>query len=385
MKIMLASHNGDYLTPERIIENYTSFIWTERFQDLGEFEMILPSDRENRDSVAVDKLLYIGGSTRIMRIMEVDETVDEDGRRDMKVTGVSYEHILGERAAMRNTVLDMTPADAAREVYTESCWNFTGDGFLNAIGASPDISYYPEDTILEPTLGVRFEIKLTSTLDFIRDVCKRYSLGFRIARDRDAPVATDIYPALSFNVYSGSDRTKEVVFSEDSGSWIPSSDIRSIENHRNLAEVYAPGELVRVYEEGESEFSIFGLNRRVVIVDAMDLEPDTPGRTTIMETRGEMALREHRKARLVDGEVTPNSQFIYEKDYYVGDLVSVQTSDGARTEMRVVEYIFVSDAEGVRSYPTLSQEVEVVPGVWRHSAYDRFWNTMDETWSEQPS
>jgi hypothetical protein len=70
----------------------------------------------------------------------------------------------------------------------------------------------------------------------------------------------------------------------------------------------------------------------------------------------------------------------------MGDLVELRDDSGLSVIMRVTEQIFVSDKEGERSYPTLSNIVTVTPGSWADMAPDMEWaDFTTEEWADMPS
>lgn len=75
-------------------------------------------------------------------------------------------------------------------------------------------------------------------------------------------------------------------------------------------------------------------------------------------------LSEYRAYQAFDGEINQNSQYVYQRDFYLGDLVELRNEDGNGNHMRVVEQIFVSDREGDRAYPTLALNQFVNTGSW---------------------
>ena len=77
---------------------------------------------------------------------------------------------------------------------------------------------------------------------------------------------------------------------------------------------------------------------------------------------------------------------MYDQDYSLGDLVAVEDRYGRRDVMRVVEQIFVWDAEGFRTYPTLERAPGFTPGEWASSEYSVYWTNADSlgAWYDQP-
>ena len=85
----------------------------------------------------------------------------------------------------------------------------------------------------------------------------------------------------------------------------------------------------------------------------------------------------------IDGEVPNFEIFEYEKDYAVGSLITVRDDKGSANTMRISEYIFVSDEQGERAYPTLSMVDSIQAGTWSAVNPNLVWSDATGTWEEQ--
>jgi hypothetical protein len=130
-----------------------------------------------------------------------------------------------------------------------------------------------------------------------------------------------------------------------------------------------------------------GFDRRVLTVDASDitLSAGTALDAALLQ-RGKEELAKTRAFQAFDGEINTNSQYKYQVDYWLGDLVEMRNVDGVANQMRVTEQIFVSDKEGDRSYPTLTVNQFINTGSWLSWESNQQWIDLDAdptTWSEQ--
>ena len=87
------------LSRTTLIDKFISCIWTERFAEYGDFELIVESTASNRALFFEDALLACEKSNYVMKIKTVEDSVDEEGRPTLKLTGNSLEEILEERVA----------------------------------------------------------------------------------------------------------------------------------------------------------------------------------------------------------------------------------------------------------------------------------------------
>lgn len=85
-----------------VIDKFQSLIWTERFQDYGDFELILHSTKSLRNLLTIGAKVSINKSNRIMIIEEVENRKLNDGYKILIVKGSSLEKILDDRIATYN-------------------------------------------------------------------------------------------------------------------------------------------------------------------------------------------------------------------------------------------------------------------------------------------
>ena len=71
-----------------------------------------------------------------------------------------------------------------------------------------------------------------------------------------------------------------------------------------------------------------------------------------LQLRGEQELLKTIPEEVVDGEVSWNTDHVYERDFGLGSVVLANGYTQTK-RMRITEYIFAADKEGSRSYPTL--------------------------------
>ena len=118
---------NELLQPERIIDQFSTLIWTERYSEWGDFELVIDSSLGRQSALARGSLLGLDKSRRVMMI----ETVDEPGDGTIKLTGRSLEALLSTRivnsgpAVAGNPGVTVTvssaPAALARSIFEQTC------------------------------------------------------------------------------------------------------------------------------------------------------------------------------------------------------------------------------------------------------------------------
>jgi hypothetical protein len=406
-----------------LIDRYESLVWTERWADIGDFELHLQSTPGNRRRFPTGTRLAISDSMRVMIVETVENTTDEDGRKLLKVKGRSLEKYLDDRLAIGTYAgyaplaewrFEEIPEWIARAMFQSICVN--GDLHPNDVipyivwgppghpdgpkaGQPATDNAFPPDTIPESDFQIDWNQKPDSLYKAIKGLADSYEFGFRLYRNGDTS-------QLFFNIYTGSDRTTRqtlltpVVFSPDLGNVRNTTDLTTIEKTKNCAYLFHwmdsyvdegvahDGYMIRaVVYTPDVDPSTAGFERRVMYVEAQltELENTPELIEAALNRQGLEALAKARAFTAFDGEISQYSQYVYGKHYFLGDLVSMQNNDGFVNHMRVTEQIFVSDKEGVRSYPTLAVNTFIQPGTWESWGFQA-WEDVDadEYWSNQP-
>ena len=374
----------DNLRRDAVIEGFQSFIWTERYSDLGDFQIVTKSTLFNKTLLRTGVWIGMKESDRIMKIESVNDKTEDDGKKNLIITGRSFESILQDRVAMPllgdltttpKWEITGTPIEIAQYIFDQIC-------VLCVLDPNDTIPFYTPGTLLppggipEPNEIVTITFDPSDVFNNIKQICDIWLLGFRFVKNGDAG---EIY----FEIYTGTDRTSgqtdipAVIFSPDLESFDKTSVLSSIAAQKTVAYVFAKNAAIIVYADGYDS-SVSGADRRVVLVKADDIDlPAGPDLDAAMIQKGREELAKWRKIYAIDGELPKNVSYVYGIDYKLGDLIEERNPDGGANYLLVTEQIFVSDHEGERSYPTLVLEATLVPGAWDTFPPDEHWGDVD--------
>lgn len=354
-----------------VVDTYESFIWADRFIEFGDFELVVPLTEENRLLLKEDTWISINESRRVQCIRTVHETFAEDGKQIMKVTGESFEAFFKDRPLLfvwgsannagRWSLRGYSAYNAMNYVFTSGVQSVSADA-LPMTNARPD--WFPPDTNERDIDTYNYAFEVSPVSEVLRGIGEPGGRSYRIGIEYQTG-------ELHFNVYAGRDRTSRqtvdpaVIFSPELETLSNVTTLTSVKDHKNIARVYGPDRATfqgyKYYEAGlSSNLGKTGIARRVLLVE-VDSYPDfsTTSSTAFIEwqvfmkMKGLEALEAYNRVVAVEGEVPPNSRYVYDTHYMIGDLVEVRNDRGEATYKRVVEQVIISDAEGDRSYPTL--------------------------------
>jgi hypothetical protein len=377
----------DQLRRTEVVDRFESLIWTERYTAYGDFELVTRSTQANRSLFRGGTRLALNESSRVMEIDTVENKMDADGKTILSISGRSLEKILEDRVATDslagttanpNWALTGTPATIARTVFNYVC----RDGMLSISDKIPFLESVITNQFYnrpEPSEVISVELEIMSVYQAIKDICEAYGLGFYLVRVGDTS-------QLRFKIFTGYDRTlfqddfPPVVFSHELDNMQNISELTSTALYKNVAYVFGKNGSAVVYAPGVDSSST-GFERRVLFVKHDGDEPAGAALTAILNQKGYDALAKARGIFAFDGEIPQRGSYKYGKDYLLGDLVELRNADGVSSRMRVTEQIFVSDAEGDRSYPTLSVDLTATPGSWAAENTPATWAEQTDTWA----
>lgn len=383
------------LRRDTVIDKYVSLIWSERFNEYGDFELLIYSTIGSRNLLKAGTFLAMDKSFRVMVVETVEDDIDADGKKLLSVKGRSLEMLLLDRVAKESlndlttsptwTITD-TPAAVARKIFHDICVT----GILNACDVIPFVTegtFMPTSTIGEPVDPITVDLEPISVYDAIQNICKVWNLGFRLLRQYDLSL-------LYFDIYSGSDHTTSqttlpaVVFAPELDNLQNTKELTTIDAAKNVAYVFSPAGFQMVYPVGVDP-DVEGFDRRVLMVNANDITTENPDVDSALIQRGLEELAKNQTVKSLDGEISQNSKYVYGTHYNLGDVVEMRASDGVTNNMRVTEQIFVSDGEGERSYPTLTVNTYINTGSWLSWLNNKVWAdfegvTVDQYWEDQP-
>lgn len=267
----------------------------------------------------------------------------------LTVTGKELKYILNQRIVWQQTTLTGTAENAIRQLVNENAITTATNRVIPklVLGNIANLT----DTIEKQVTGDKLD-------EVITEICTTFNFGW------------DIYiynTQLVFIVYQGTDRSYAqtdrpyVVFSEDFENLYNTEYELNTENYGNTALVGGQGEgLERFYTTVNDTNT--GLDRYEIFVDAKSInktekDGDTEKELTdnqysaLLQTEGKAKLAEAEYTEGFTGELLSDVAFIYEKDFYLGDLVTVINKYGLTKDVRVMSAIESEDDSGSKLVP----------------------------------
>lgn len=369
------------------VEMFTSMIWTERYYEAGDFELYLPATKYSMDlwTNAAKEHYYIireddfnEESQSKMRCMivenvKLDDTFDSGDY--LIITGRSLKSLLNRRVVAGVKDISGGLEDEVRSLVED-----------NAI--SPKLT---ERVIPKLVFGessgiddfVNAQLKGGLLDDAITSLCKLKKVGWDIRLNYNKK-------QMEFIVYRGVDRSYAqteddemernpyVVFSEDFDNLLKTGYTFKTTDFRNVAYVYSEYKEQDpiTKEEYDKEYSEYVISKKIdyrpsqltryeTYVDGTNISTGQNRSETrlhlnelrlAMTYKGQAELDKLIYTTDMTGDVVPDLMYKINKDYFLGDLVTIKNEYDLRMESRVTEIIESWDTNKRSCIPTFTVE-----------------------------
>lgn len=365
--------------PARLIENYDSLIWTERYAASGDFQLVSSDVPGTLKALPLESFVTLREST-VPMVVETHKIEKPKGQHSrITVTGRSFESVLERRTTrsiITGAVANPRPmvtlsadkvSDAAYKMLREAIGDNVARSNLaayappNADDAIPQVNLVlPTDYTTGTTLP--FEIKYGNLLATLYEMLEVNRHGIRAVR----PAANSGKVTVDLEIYNGANLTGAgansnpafvVAFDAKFDQFDSATYLFSFQGSANTAYVYGPGGVtVRQKNTGTVPS---GLARRVLLVDqTSDATLNTDARRS---DRGLVELYKNNAIALFDGETSIQiaSRFnkpVAQGGFGLGDILLLRgeyadVSPQTVRTVRVAEWIRSSDSNGESAYP----------------------------------
>jgi len=337
------------------LKDEDSFIWTERYDMPGDFVLTVENDITILTKLPYGTLISHTDTLEVMMVETHDIKRDKDKKIIIEITGRTFEVFSEHRitngceAAIRTgstrnaeTLSAMTSSAACVYILKYSLEQGTADA----------ADYIPNLLIVNDVAAgdtaIAWQVKRGTIHSQILEWLKVDNCGIRNVRPNGAQTT------LNLVVHKGVDRTLTVSFSAQNKDIYDVQYLRSIKEHKNYARVSADTS-THEYRTHALGSDVTGMNRRVMYVEAQDLEGTIgSGNTTPMAGRAQEAMDSKLILSLMQANVAVTARPRFKFHYDVGDIVTIYGEFDSVTTKRIVEHILTVDKEGIRGYPGLA-------------------------------
>lgn len=359
--------NSKYET-EYLLDTYTSFIWTERYNDGGDFEIYVPIGTNNLEHVTLDTYITHDETELIGIVEAIETTTGYDGEGEhLLITGRMLESVLDRRIVWKYTEVSGDVQNGIKKLLDENVISPSDSDrkIPNFVFTSTTLSDPGEDVDAQYTGG--------TIRDVIQTLCSERDIGYKVLPYGEG--------GFEFKLYQGVDRSYEqsknsfVVFSDEYDNLITSKIYNSNENYKTIVRTSADysvsttdssgntttTEKTLYTEKARSSGAKSGLSRREAYVSANIQTKDDDGNElseskilSNMQEQADEALDEYTLNHICEADVDMYTQFVYGVDFTLGDIVQIVDALGEEYRARLVEVVMCWDVTGFTTTPSLT-------------------------------
>jgi hypothetical protein len=352
MKLVVLDSN---FIATHVIDTVSSFIWTDRYCGFGDFEVTADIMAPSSEGLVNGYYLRLGESEHLMIQESYNLHAQNDGVDIIIVKGRSLETILERRIIWYPTTLSGNFQDAIIQLLTENAiWPEDEERIIPELGVTRSID--PLITSLE----IDSQFFGETLYKVITELCISRNIGYKVELTSEN--------FFNFSLYAGTDRSQSqfanpyVIFSPKFNNLV-SSDYVSTDKFLKTVSLVAGekgvgnGRTTVVVQSSEGAGT--GINRREIFTDASGVTRTTPdGKLSDEEYLQQLAAKGVEDLALntlvttVDGQIDPTRLYVFGRDFFMGDIVQLETNHGHKGRSRITELTFSQDESGTKIFPT---------------------------------
>lgn len=286
-----------------IVDAYKSLIWSNRYNTLGDCELYLEATTDALQLLQKDFYLMRDDDDMVCQIKKIQLDTDSENGNYLTVTGYDVKKILDQRIIWSTMSCDGNLETFIRSMVNKSLVNpnLSARKILSPNGTA----IFQLGTAAGFTEVNTEQVSYKNVGEKIREYCKKYNWGYRVVLSGGK---------FLFQLYKGTDRTSEVIFSDNYENLATTSYIEDETNLGNVALVAGQGEGADRARNVSGYFE--GLDRYEIYVDAKDIAKNI--------TWGELTAIYPTKSQGGQGFIGGNASVGY---YYRMDYINIQIID----------------------------------------------------------
>lgn len=338
MNLVILDRNFDSIS---IFDTYESLIWTDRYQEAGDFEICTPMNISFLNDIKKDYYLWSTHSDHVMIIENISIKTDVEQGIILTVTGESLESILKRRVIWGSVTLSGNFQDEIERLFN--------DNIISPEIEERKISNFvfkkSEDPRIQK-LTIESQYNGDNIYDVIVALCKERDLGFKMVLTNDKKLEFEFYYGLdrSYNQFENT----YVVFSPKFNNLVDSNYMESKSSLKNVTLIGGEGEgSLRKYTTiGEEK----GLDRREIFTDAKDISSSINVSMTesfdFDQFPGEVFDDESKTFR-----VYPGGESLEETMYFNSCMINVSGYAGQTIEISLPKY--TNESGNISNFATI--------------------------------
>lgn len=370
-----------------IITNYDSLICTWNYYECGTFELTINKNKANTSKLQKDNMIIVNKKDDKILLIEKRDTITEKNSKTLKITGTCIKGVTKRRIIATNGYDRVTETEAENIQKHYISKHLVESYYDNIRTPERDISWVKVAPSQNRGIKTVWQARLTNLHDELKHISEDTGLGWKGYLDRnrkciyfDSIRGTDrtVNQVESFNSHKSLEKFTHtelqqyiheqlqgiikypyIIFSEKKKNLLEGKTTDDNTNYKNVGYVAGKG-------ENEDRIIIVkgnatGFNRREVLIDLNNIEDIDE-----LNSEGQKKLDTYKIIQSVEGKVYQMPNMKYEKDFFLGDLVTLE-SDGIYEDKRIIQAKEIYERNNITvelgfgdKVPTLGEEIKRV-------------------------
>lgn len=344
MVIMVLNENFRQMQP---LKKYTFCQYERRFREIGNFEIHVRLIKENLYLLEKQKYYILFGFRHVGILTNVEKNSDSEYKKTIVLTGKMVENILSDRVVVGTLKYTGKSYGYVEEVVKKNLIESSDENR----NINMTIERQTEDLLNKRCGSITKQITGGSVWDAVFEILEVEKIGCEIM-----PVLKPVHTVNGkqtnisewiFNIISGADRTRgndegnnPVIFSQSLSNVSRTGYRRNTQQKKNVSYVAATGEGEErkwfIQYADESDTNVSGWDRSELWIDARDISDKNEDGEEIEETAYENLIEQRAKEKFAENTeqeeytatISPRAiQYQFEKDYFLGDWVTVKDDE----------------------------------------------------------
>lgn len=342
------------------IDDGDSLVWTDKYNELGSFELNLPYGHKNETSLVSGNYIVLKDTAQdknkfmVIEDRGVRNTLDDAG---VQLIGSSGESILSSRVIQEPISVSGNINDVVRDLVVD---NFISPN--DALRTIPNVVWADNQIIQNSGLYDIVDMFETGTIyEIIETLCVAKNVGFQVLIS-DTPEKQ-----IEVSLYVGVDRShlqtdvSRVIFSQSYDNVLETEEFYSSREYKNYILMFSDDSLVsnQIIPVYISETEPYGINRKetyqtISVVRGSVTPPLSDQEVhSIIRANGETSLVNKIPGSIFDGEFDVLQPFTYGVDFNIGDFVQCNI-DGVPKRAKITESVVSLDGTQSKRHVSFS-------------------------------
>jgi Siphovirus ReqiPepy6 Gp37-like protein len=334
------------------IDDYESLQFIRRFRKPGEFELHINANKNLTDTLQEDNLIVL--SPRKVGVI-LHRELNRENTEQLMIKGYTLQGILSRRITVppAGQAYDKIKANAETALK-----HYVRQNAVESVDPNRIIPNLIIADDLQRGAIVDWQSRFKNLVDELESISFSAGLGWDVFLDLEQQKwVFEVY--VPRNLTASQSELPPVIFSIDFDNIKNQTFTESSVNYKNYGYIggQGEGEDRAVVEVGNAS----GLSRIETFIDARDIEDGEN-----LTVRGQQKLQEMQKIVSFESEILTYGPFVYEKDWDLGDIVTVQDKKwGITLDTSITEVKEIYEPSGFRlgatfgnTMPTLIERIK---------------------------